>query len=82
MMERCLFTFSGLVLLGGVGAFLLAVPILSIFASAVLLVGMGLMFGAGVYVGSARVEASIPEAAQSRTVREPARLMVAGSHGD
>jgi hypothetical protein len=82
MIERCLFTLSGLVLLAGVGAFLLLVPLMSIFAAAVLLIGMGLMFGAGVYVGSARIGESNPDATQSGTSREPVRLLAASSHGD
>ncbi len=81
MIERCLFTLSGLVLLAGAGAFLLYVPLFSIFAAAMLLLGMILMFGAGVYVGAARASSEAGERS-SEIFREPVLLMTAGSHGD
>ena len=51
-MLRFLMACIGLLLLGSIGAFFLFVPLLSIVAVVCLLLGLMLMFGLGVHVGT------------------------------
>jgi hypothetical protein len=51
-MIRLLVACIGLLLLGSIGAFFLFVPLLSIAAVVCLLLGLMLMFGLGVHVGT------------------------------
>ena len=51
-MIRLLVATAGLLLLGSIGAFFLFVPLLSIAAVVCLLLGLMLMFGLGVQVGT------------------------------
>jgi hypothetical protein len=52
MMQRILLASSGALFLGSTGAFFLYVPLLSIMTAAWMLVGLMLMFGLGVQVGT------------------------------
>jgi hypothetical protein len=52
MMQRVLLASSGVLFLGSTGAFFLYVPLLSIMTVAWMLVGLMLMFGLGVQVGT------------------------------
>lgn len=52
MMQRVLLASSGALFLGTTGAFFLYVPLLSIMTAAWMLVGLMLMFGLGVQVGT------------------------------
>jgi hypothetical protein len=51
-MIRLLLASIGLLLLGSIGAFFLFVPLLSIVAVVCILLGLMLMFGLGVQVGT------------------------------
>jgi hypothetical protein len=55
MMEKCLFCSIGLLLLASVGAFFLYVPILTLVAGLVVMVGLVLMFVLGVLSGRRRM---------------------------
>ncbi len=52
MIQRFLLAFSGALFLGSTAAFLLFVPLLSIATVVWILVGLVLMFGLGIHVGS------------------------------
>jgi hypothetical protein len=54
MMERYLFCSVGALLLASVGGFFLYVPIVTLFAGVVIILGLILMFSLGVYLGSKR----------------------------
>ena len=55
MIEICLVSFGGVLLLGSIGAFLLYIPLLPIAVVVVVVLGMALAFLTGVWVGSTRI---------------------------
>ena len=68
MIIRLLIASTGALLVGSIGAFLLFVPVLSIATAVCILVGLLLMFGLGVQVGTQRKK-TLPLRAELNTLQ-------------
>ena len=68
-MERYLFCSVGALLLASVGGFFLYVPIVTLFAGVVIILGLILMFSLGVYLGSQSIVRVKPAGSPGRSSR-------------